>query len=285
MASRSPSQMMREMPDQIREVPAAATDASPVADLIRIVTSPWGERTWLRVYCIAIAMALFLSFTGAMGSHSAPVLTRMGYWLATMLGGTVSVQLVSLITCRFRGLEPLGEAVVQFVLAVPAVTLTVWLIDSLYFRHAPNPRTLLFTFGPVTVITLAMSALQYMLERTPRQSHVHPESSQVEPAQAFRERLPFKYQKADIHALSAEDHYLRVHTSAGQTLILMRLYDAIRELDGIEGSQVHRSWWVAKDAVSDVSRGDGRLTLILKGEVVAPVSRSYAKVLKAEGWF
>jgi DNA-binding LytR/AlgR family response regulator len=277
--------MMREMPDQIREVPAPAIDASPVAGLIRIVTSPWGERTWLRVYCIAIAMALFLSFTGAMGSQGVPVVMRMGYWLMVMLGGTVSVQLVSLITCRFKGMEPLAEAIVQFLMAVPAVTVTVWLIEGLYFGNTLDPRMLIPTAGPVTIITFAMSALQYMGERTPRQSHVHAGSGRAEPAQAFRERLPFKYQKADIHALSAEDHYLRVHTSAGQTLILMRLYDAIRELDGIEGSQVHRSWWVARDAVRNITRSDGRLTLDIKGDVEAPVSRSYAKVLKAEGWF
>lgn len=256
-----------------------------MASVIRTLTSPWGERTWLRVYTITIAMAFFLSFTGAMGSYNAPIVTRIGYWLTVMLAGTVVVQLISLLMCRFRTLEPLTGAIVQFALAVPLVTLTVWLTESLYFSHAPNPAALRFLIGPVIVITFAMSALQYALERTPRQSHVHPASDPAEPAQAFRERLPFKYQKAEIYALSAEDHYLRVHTSAGQTLVLMRLYDAIRELDGIEGSQVHRSWWVAKDAVRNIIRGDGKLSLDIKGEVEAPVSRSYAKVLKAEGWF
>lgn len=276
---------MRETPDQMREMPAPAIGASPVAGLINIVTHPWGERQWLRVYSVAIAMAFFLSFTGAMGSQDAPIAVRMGYWLATMLGGTVAVQLVSLVLHRFRALEPLAGAIVLFVLAVPAVTLSVWLIDGLYFRHDLDPRMILYTVRPVTVITLAMSVLQYLLERMPRQSHVHPEADRKEPAQAFRGRLPFKFQNAEIHALSAEDHYLRVHTSVGQTLLLMRLYDAIRELDGIEGSQVHRSWWVARDAVSDVMRSDGRVTLALKGNVEAPVSRSYAKVLRAEGWF
>jgi hypothetical protein len=276
---------MREMPDQIREMPASAIGASPVAALVRTLTSPWGEATWLRVYTTAIAMALFLSFTGAMGSQDAPILWRVGYWLASMLSGTVAVQLVSLLRCRFVKLEPLADAIVLFLLAVPAVTLTIWLVDSLYMNHAPNPRMLVSTVGPVAVITFAMSALQYVIERTPRQSHVHSGADVKEPALALRERLPFKFRQADIYALSAEDHYLRVHTSAGQTLILMRLYDAIRELDGIEGSQVHRSWWVAKDAVRDVLRGDGRLTLQIKGDVEAPVSRSYAKVLKADGWF
>ena len=273
------------MPDQMREIPVPAVDASPVAGLVRTVTSPWGERTWLRVYTITIAMAFFLSLTGAMGSYDTPILARIGYWLTVMLAGTITVQLIRLLTCRFRTLEPLTEAIVQFALAVPAVSLTVWLVGSLYFSRTPNPAALRFLISPVIVITFAMSALQYALERTPRQSHAHPTLRPAEPALAFRERLPFKYQKADIYALSAEDHYLRVHTSAGQTLVLMRLYDAIRELDGIEGSQVHRSWWVARDAVRDVTRGDGRLTLAIKGDVEAPVSRSYAKVLKAEGWF
>ena len=37
--------------------------------------------------------------------------------------------------------------------------------------------------------------------------------------------------------MEAEDHYLRLHTSKGQDLILMRLSDAIAELEGIEGAR------------------------------------------------
>jgi len=33
-----------------------------------------------------------------------------------------------------------------------------------------------------------------------------------------------------IYAVSAEDHYLRVHTSLGETMVLMRLADAVRQL-------------------------------------------------------
>ena len=38
----------------------------------------------------------------------------------------------------------------------------------------------------------------------------------------------------------------------------MRLSDAVEELEGLEGAQTHRSWWVARDAVRGVERGDGR---------------------------
>ena len=65
----------------------------------------------------------------------------------------------------------------------------------------------------------------------------------------------------------------------------MRLADAVAELEGLEGAQVHRSWWVARDAVVGVTRGDGRATLTLKGGVTAPVSRRYAPALRKAGWY
>ncbi len=65
----------------------------------------------------------------------------------------------------------------------------------------------------------------------------------------------------------------------------MRLGDAIGELEGIEGARTHRSWWVARAAVRGVEREDGRATLALPGGVTAPVSRAYAKTLRAGGWF
>ena len=94
-----------------------------------------------------------------------------------------------------------------------------------------------------------------------------------------------KLRGAELYAVEAEDHYLRLHTSRGQDLILMRLSDAVAELEGIEGAQTHRSWWVAKTAVEGARRGDGRATLQVKSGIEAPVSRAYAKTLRAAGWF
>jgi DNA-binding LytR/AlgR family response regulator len=100
----------------------------------------------------------------------------------------------------------------------------------------------------------------------------------------FLERLPLKLRGGEVWAVEAEDHYLRLHTSKGQDLILMRLADAVAELEGIEGAQVHRSWWVARDAITDAKRGDGRATLTLKDGAEVPVSRTYAGLLRERGW-
>ena len=129
----------------------------------------------------------------------------------------------------------------------------------------------------VTAISAAMITLNILAERQGMTS------AGPQPAK-FLERLPLKLRGADVWAVEAEDHYLRLHTSKGQDLILMRLSDAIDELEGIEGAQVHRSWWVARDAIAEARRGDGRATLTLKDGAEAPVSRSYARVLRERGW-
>jgi DNA-binding LytR/AlgR family response regulator len=64
----------------------------------------------------------------------------------------------------------------------------------------------------------------------------------------------------------------------------MRLADAVAEL-GPAGLQVHRSWWVAADAIEAVSWRRGRGEARLKGGVIAPVSRTFGPALRERGWF
>ncbi|MFC3712590.1 LytTR family DNA-binding domain-containing protein [Sphingoaurantiacus capsulatus] len=85
-------------------------------------------------------------------------------------------------------------------------------------------------------------------------------------------------------ALEMEGHYVRAHTAAGSTLILMRMRDAVAELDGIDGMQVHRSWWVARSAVENAAQHGRSITLRLKGGIKAPVARNSVPALRAAGW-
>nr|WP_310542508.1 LytTR family DNA-binding domain-containing protein [Phenylobacterium sp.] len=55
-------------------------------------------------------------------------------------------------------------------------------------------------------------------------------------------------------------------------LILMRLSDAVSRT-GREGLQVHRSWWVAKGAISHVIRDGRNLRLKLLNGLEVPVAR------------
>jgi DNA-binding LytR/AlgR family response regulator len=70
-----------------------------------------------------------------------------------------------------------------------------------------------------------------------------------------------------------EDHYVRVHRPGGSTLELMPLQDAISRY-GRGGLQVHRSWWVAADAVVDAERYGRNWRLRLSNGLVVPVARN-----------
>ena len=80
-----------------------------------------------------------------------------------------------------------------------------------------------------------------------------------------------------------QDHYLVVHHSGGSEMILCRMEDAAREL-GALGWRVHRSWWVAADAVYGPEREGQRILLRLTDDRRVPVGRSFHSDLKAAGW-
>ena len=238
----------------------------------------------LRGLALAAAFGVFMAAVGAFGSNEAPVVIRYAYWITVMLVGALGGLVVSVLVDLggwFDDRPVLQGALIVVTLTVP-LTLLIWLITSFAFHDArPELGSLPYYVGPVFIVTCGMTALNYMAQKEPAETHAAPEGAAPP---RFLERLPAKLRGAEVFAVEAEDHYLRLHTSKGQDLILMRLSDAVVELEGLEGAQVHRSWWVAKSAVADSRRGDGRATLTLQDGAQVPVSRAYAKALRESGW-
>ena len=86
-------------------------------------------------------------------------------------------------------------------------------------------------------------------------------------------------------AVEAEDHYLRLHLSDGRSpLVHYRLKDALVELAGIDGQQVHRGFWVAAAAVAGAARENRKWLLVLRDGRRVPVSESFAPAARARGW-
>ena len=50
------------------------------------------------------------------------------------------------------------------------------------------------------------------------------------------------------------------------------------------GLQVHRSWWVARDAVRGVQAEWRALSLVLENGLSVPVARSRVAILRDNGW-
>ncbi|MEZ5955293.1 MAG: LytTR family DNA-binding domain-containing protein [Hyphomonas sp.] len=236
----------------------------------------------LRDAAIILAFAAALTFFGVY-STDAPNWATFLMWVVTCLaGGLASRFVVPLVFERHIA----GQfIVVQVLVAAALIALPVLLV--LYFFSGAFgiwiPAELLpMQYLYVYAVCLAMTVLGVLIDRA---MHKPAEAAPGGPdaAARFLDRLPVKYRTAELWAVSSEDHYLRVHTSLGEELILMRLADAVRDLAGAEGAQTHRSWWVAKNGVADIRRDNGKLVLVLRNGNEAPVSRTFQAAAKDAG--
>ncbi len=230
---------------------------------------------------------MFLAVSGAFTGGEVPLLTRLLYWIPVMMIGAVLGRITAALVARIpRAManEWVFGLLLAVALTVPA-TLVIWLYTSVYFAQRISLGAVPYYAGAVLIVSLAMTAIMMMVARPGRVTHAAPCADAAPAPIRFLERLPPKLKGAILYAISAEDHYLRLHTSKGSDLILMRMSDAIAELEGLEGAQTHRSWWVARDAVESARRDGDRLTLLLKGGAEAPVSRPNMRPLREAGWY
>lgn len=252
---------------------------------------------------VATIAALLMTMTGALGTGAVGTPTRLAYWLGIMLTGHFIGTGVTAVVWQWRRFADrpwLEGSIVAVGISAP-MTAVVLAGSVLVFGFAPADANSLANFYLIVLaITAVLTALSYALGRpaaararaddrlapadpAPLAAPSEPMSAPARPRLA--DRLPPALRAATIDALEAEDHYLRVHTDAGSDLVLMRMGDAIAEMDAVEGARTHRSWWVRRAAVTAVDRADGRATLTLRGGLKVPVSRTQARELAALGWF
>jgi DNA-binding LytR/AlgR family response regulator len=235
--------------------------------------------TAIRVMAVCIAVAVVISLSGAARNW----MDALQWAVDSAVGAAIGLSVARWWVPQSWFHEKLWAAALVIAASVAAPLTLVVLGWVVFLHHAPLSLALVVSILPSAFgSSLAMTALAFLVRRPATVTHAAPPSA---PPPKFLERLPQKLRGADLYAVEAEDHYLRLHTSLGQDLILLRLADAIAELEGLEGAQTHRSWWVAKAAVASVERGDGRATLTLKDGAEVPVSRGFARELRSAGWF
>jgi hypothetical protein len=133
-------------------------------------------------------------------------------------------------------------------------------------------RALAISLG---IFTVCATVAWVLLRRAPKAS-VPPAGGLLARARVVPEALA---------AIEAEDHYCRVHRRDGQSALLhYRFGDALREVAGIDGAQVHRGAWVAAHAVAGARREGRRWRLLLADGTSLPVSATHAAEARRRGW-
>jgi len=245
-----------------------------------------------RITDMAAAAALPLGLGGVLGLAGPfgtydllGTLPRLVYWLAVvgatwLLAETIIRQTAATVGPRLplpRISVPLAGAVLA---ALPATGI-VAMANALAGLGWPDnlPRLAGQVLLLLAAISLPVHAWQMLRDelRNPSPAPAPPPDGAL-----FFERLSPPLPGA-LLCLEMQDHYLVVHGSAGSQMILCRMEDAARELAGL-GRRVHRSWWVAADAVAGTEREGQRRFLRLTDGRRVPVGRSYRQALRSAGW-
>jgi hypothetical protein len=251
--------------------------------------APMGKRLAIEFFLVTL-IGLALGLIGPFGTFEFPVAIRVAYWVIfgivgyaifrplTIVGGWVSEVLGM---SRIIGI---GLSLVMAALPMTLiVALLIWKFDLgavLRWKGLPG---LYFQVWLIGFLTNGFFTLMFR-NREEAQPVSLPTSQGEEPAPAarFEDRLPIGF--GNLLALKGEDHYVRAIGAAREELILIRLRDAIAELGGVPGLQVHRSWWVARDGVAKINRQARAMTLTLTNGVDVPVARDQMARVKAEEW-
>jgi hypothetical protein len=240
-----------------------------------------GSRDWAQDLGIATLAGLILASMGPFGTYLAgPVETRIAYWVGlfwcSLLFYSPAISGARWLAARLQIPHAVALGAGFVLAAIPTSALTSFAATRVWGVEASE----LTWYFQVLVVSVPMAAVQLLLHhRQPVQSAHKAISPQTPRLFARSSKLHGK-----LYCLEMQDHYVSVHSSSGRDLLLLRLRDAIEEADGVEGLQVHRSWWVARSAVSRVSREGPRLMLRLENGIEVPVSRSGIARLRAAGW-
>lgn len=225
-------------------------------------------------------VAIILALAAPFDTEAFSLARRLVFWLAIAFctyGVGVAVALLTRPVSVARLGPWAGAAVVHGVTGL-TVTATVLLLDGALLGDWPRDAA---DFGGTSATVFGIAVIVSVLFGRFRGALV-PDAAEAKSMPALMQRLPYA-KRGRLIALSVEDHYVRVRTTQGEAMILMRLSDAIRETDPEPGMQVHRSHWVALWAVSHGTRGDGRGAVHLVGGVAVPVSRSNLAAAREAG--
>ncbi|WP_435259763.1 LytTR family transcriptional regulator DNA-binding domain-containing protein [Thioclava sp. FR2] len=246
-------------------------------------------------YVIWAALTLVVSFSGPFGTYRLLELPlRATFWglilALAILAGTAVRALVfgvwNLQSFRY------GSTTVALILALifPVIVHAVLWIPIFQVGFPVPDWTEIGVF--TGLCSLAVGAYRHALRRKemdlPEQGA---KTARFEATQAFPEqptvrlfdRLP-EQDGTKLISISVRDHYVDVRTTKGTTSLLMRLSDAIGETTGVDGAQIHRSHWVAWDAVVSVERAAAKMMLTLIDGSRLPVSKTYRDLVDVRGF-
>ncbi|MGV8955239.1 MAG: LytTR family DNA-binding domain-containing protein [Cypionkella sp.] len=227
--------------------------------------------------------SLVLAISGPFDTlHQFDLPGRLLYWLAIVVLSYVSCHAVARLALTLLA-HRMRSVIQRIAVATLVSSLPAWIVVyGVTLIAAPGAQVSPLRLWFYCVVVSGVLVTTMLVMRTPPVQGAAPLVPAVPEPPPILERLPHPQRGRLLH-LSVSDHYVDVVTDKGHALVLMRLSDAMRETGSVAGLQVHRAHWVALDAVRQVIKAGGKVSLELSNGTRLPVSRSFMPEAKAAG--
>ena len=224
-----------------------------------------------------IAVGVILGISGPFDTlRVLPAVPRVLYWIIVVfVTYSVGTVVSTIVHQALKHRANWFQTVIAICANGTVLTAVLTLLNLLAFGIWPNTfGELLERLWVVTLISGVIEVGGHLLRNS--------QSSEAKKAVPLLDRLPV-HKRGPLIALNAEDHYVRVTTTKGEELVLMRLSDAVKEVGDTSGLQIHRSHWVATDQIKEVNRSGDRGEMLLSDGGTRPISRGYMGAVREAG--
>jgi len=244
---------------------------------LRQLRKTFTNKTVLLSYLAVTAMCIIAGPFSTYQNVSLGV--RIPYWAGVVaFCFVVSILLQQLIIHgKLHDKWPIPARILTGLVIAVIIAVFLFALNTFVFgdiEDLPGLTDYLALTVPISLAITGLIALMYS------RSHLADIETLNEKGVTFLRRLPVHLGQ-DLYYLSVQDHYVEAVTAKGSHLVLMRFGDAVEELDGLDGLQIHRSHWIAKSAVTGVKRENGKLLVEMRNGIKLPISRSRLAEVKA----
>lgn len=250
---------------------------------------------------LAVFTGLLLTWLAPFGTGRVDLYARTGFWVVLFVAWTVLAFVIGALVDRLLAPRQFarGRDALKFLASLGPMMIVVGYVANRLMGWQPHARELVELLIQVVLLCGLFEIFSRAIETDHSGEKIGQEPAGYatrSPASALTlvssgaggagpshtsrlaDRLPF-HMRGPILCLQMEDHYVRIHTLKGSCLVLMRLTDAIAELDGAVGLRAHRSWWVSLAACRAVQRSPRATQICLEGGLNVPVSRPYLEAV------
>ena len=121
---------------------------------------------------------------------------------------------------------------------------------------------------------------RYEEKSTKTSTHVERLASKSGQSAELLQRLAKFETLSNIQVVKAEEHYVRVIGERNDELVSFKFRDALKDLENEDGFQVHRSYWVRREAVIGKQEDGAKLSLKMSDGSTVPVSGPYHALVR-----